>query len=145
MLVGATSNLIADKLALVVADVPFVDVLNTMLDDSLPLTQQEYDEWGDPHDPDYYECIRQYSPYENVQAKPYPAFLISTAWNDTRVGYWEALKWTQKLRDYTSSDNPIIYRIYWHEGHTGTTDRFQSLRFTADQAGFILDWLRKEH
>ncbi len=145
LLVGATSNLIADKLALVVADVPFVDVLNTMLDDSLPLTQQEYDEWGDPHDPDYYECIRQYSPYENVQAKPYPAFLISTAWNDTRVGYWEALKWTQKLRDYTSSDNPIIYRIYWHEGHTGTTDRFQSLRFTADQAGFILDWLRKEH
>jgi len=144
LLVGATSNLIADKLALVVADVPFVDALNTMLDDSLPLTLQEYEEWGDPHDPEFFECIRQYSPYENVQAKPYPAFLISTAWNDTRVGYWEALKWAQKLRDNTNSANPVIYRIYWHEGHTGTTDRFQSLRFMADQAGFILDWLRKK-
>lgn len=144
LLVGATANLIPEKLALVVADVPFVDVLNTMLDDSLPLTLQEYDEWGDPHDPEYFRCIKQYSPYENVQAKPYPAFLISTAWNDTRVGYWEALKWAQKLRDKTTSANPIIYRIYWHEGHTGTTDRFQSLRFTADQAGFILNWLRKK-
>jgi oligopeptidase B len=144
LLVGATANLAAEKLSLVVTDVPFVDVLNTMLDDTLPLTQQEYDEWGNPDDPIYFDCIKQYSPYENVQPKAYPAFLISTAWNDTRVGYWEALKWAYKLRENTTSTNPIIYRIYWHEGHTGTTDRFQSLRFMADQAGFILNWLRKK-
>jgi oligopeptidase B len=139
LLVGATSNLIADKLALVVADVPFVDVLNTMLDDSLPLTQQEYDEWGDPHDPDYYECIRQYTSLRKRPSQALSRFSDQHSLERYPGRYWEALKWTQKLRDYTSSDNPIIYRIYWHEGHTGTTDRFQSLSLQPIRQ--VLSWI----
>jgi len=142
LLMGAVANKAYAKCRLVIADVPFVDVVNTMLDDSLPLTLQEYEEWGNPHDPMYLDYMLQYSPYDNVQAHSYPAFLVSTAWNDTRVGYWEALKWVQKLRAFTTSPHPVLYRINWHEGHTGSNDRYQSLRYFADEQAYAIQLLR---
>ncbi len=139
LLVGAVANMAADKCAVVIADVPFVDMINTMLDDSLPLTVQEYEEWGNPQDVEAFEYMLSYSPYDNVRPQSYPAFLISAGWNDTRVGYWEALKWAQKLRKNTLRNNPIVFRLSYNEGHLGTTDRFASLRQYAESMAFALD------
>jgi oligopeptidase B len=144
LLMGAVANLAWDKCRLVIADVPFVDVLHTMLDPDLPLTVQEYEEWGDPNDREQFEYILSYSPYENVAAHPYPAMLVTAAWNDTRVGYWEAAKWVQKLRRNTTSANPILLRILWDEGHTGTYDLKKNLRYYADTIGYAL-WLLGIH
>ena len=139
LLVGAVANMAADKCAVVIADVPFVDMINTMLDDSLPLTVQEYEEWGNPQDVEAFEYMLSYSPYDNVRPQSYLAFLISAGWNDTRVGYWEALKWAQKLRKNTLRNNPIVFRLSYNEGHLGTTDRFASLRQYAESMAFALD------
>lgn len=128
LLIGAVLNLAPQKFAAAALDVPFVDVLNTMLDPDLPLTVQEYEEWGNPNDPQYYDYIRSYSPYDNVFKAPYPAICISTAWQDTRVGYWEGLKLAQKLRQNSSSGQAVIFRLMEDEGHSGSGDRFKSLR-----------------
>ncbi len=142
LLMGAVTNLAPQKMRLVIADVPFVDILSTMLDSSLPLTLQEYEEWGDPNDPQAFNYMKQYSPYDNVKPATYPTMLISAAWFDTRVGYWEALKWTQKLRMNNLGANPIIFRMLYHEGHTGSTDRFKSLKSYADTYAFALSLIR---
>ncbi|PKN71367.1 MAG: hypothetical protein CVU50_10370 [Candidatus Cloacimonetes bacterium HGW-Cloacimonetes-3] len=142
LLMGAVTNLAPHKMRLVIADVPFVDLLSTMLDSSLPLTIQEYEEWGDPNDPQAFNYMKQYSPYDNVKPAVYPNMLISAAWFDTRVGYWEALKWTQKLRVNNSGTNPIIFRMLYNEGHTGSTDRFKSLKSYADTYAYALSLIR---
>lgn len=141
LLMGAVTNLAYDKYGLVVADVPFVDVLQTMLDETLPLTLQEYEEWGNPHDKAVFDYIQSYSPVDNVKPAQYPTILISAAWNDTRVGYWEAAKWAAKLRANNTGTNPIILRINWNEGHTGQVDRYQSLRYYAETMAYQLYFL----
>jgi len=141
LLMGAVTNLAYDKCSLVIADVPFVDVLHTMLDKSLPLTVQEYEEWGDPNDKAAFDYIQSYSPVDNVQPAAYPTMLISAAWNDTRVGYWEAAKWAVKLRTNNTGKNPILLRINWNEGHTGQVDRYQSLQYYADTMAYELHFL----
>lgn len=138
LLMGAVANMAPEKCALVIADVPFVDAVNTMLDDSLPLTVQEYEEWGDPHDQQAFHYIHSYSPYDNISPQNYPAFLISAGWNDTRVGYWEALKWAQKLRKNQLAPNPIVYQLSDGEGHLGSSDRFVSLLQYAKNMAFAL-------
>jgi oligopeptidase B len=138
LLMGAVVNQAYDKCAMVVADVPFVDLVNTMLDDSLPLTQQEYEEWGNPNIQEYFDYMLSYSPIDNVKPTPFPIMLISTAINDTRVGYWEAVKWTAKLRSNNKSDNSIILRISSDEGHTGQVDRYKSLKSYAETVGFTI-------
>lgn len=142
LLVGTVANMAYNKCRMVIADVPFVDLISTMLDESLPLTVQEYEEWGDPHDPEYFRYMLKYSPYDNVSTNPYPAFLISTAWMDTRVGYWEGLKWAQQLRTKSTSGEPILFRMNWHEGHTGVNDIYQSLRYYADTCAYGIFQLR---
>lgn len=123
---------------LAIADVPFVDVLKTMLDDNLPLTVQEYEEWGNPNQPAAFDYIRSYSPIDNVHRTAYPTMLISAAWNDTRVNYWEAAKWAATLRKDNTGSNPVIFRLYWNEGHTGQVDRYSSMRTYADTMGYVL-------
>ncbi len=142
LLVGAVSNMRPDLMKLVIADVPFVDVTSTMLDDSLPLTLQEYEEWGNPNDPMVFAYMKQYCPYDNVRPAHYPAMLISAAWFDTRVGYWEALKWAQKLRTNNLGQNPIVFRMLYHEGHTGSNDRYKSLKSYADTYAYALSLIR---
>ena len=128
LLMGAVTNLIPEKIGLVIADVPFVDMLSTMLDNELPLTQQEYEEWGNPNLPEDFAYMQSYSPYDNVKAAIYPKMLISAAWFDTRVGYWEGLKWAQKLRSNNLGTNPILFRLLSSEGHTGSTNIFVGLK-----------------
>ena len=108
LLMGAVVNERPDLFKVVVADVPFVDVLTTILDTSLPLTILEWEEWGNPNDPQYYEYIKSYSPYDNVTAKEYPAMLITAGLNDSRVKYWEPAKWTAKLRELKTDDNLLL-------------------------------------
>lgn len=128
LLIGAVLNQVPQNICLAIADVPFVDVANTMLDPDLPLTIQEYEEWGDPNTAEGWQDIISYSPYDNVGSVAYPSVLAISGWNDIRVGYWEALKWVQKIRTRTTGNSPIVYLLRKDEGHTGSNDRFQSLR-----------------
>jgi oligopeptidase B len=138
LLIGAVVNLVPDKCALAVADVPFVDLMQTMLDASLPLTIQEYEEWGNPADSVYFDYMLSYSPIDNVKPRSYPAMLISTALNDTRVGYWEAVKWVARLRRNNTGTRPVILRISSAEGHSGQADRYRSLQSYAQTVGYVL-------
>ena len=137
LLIGSVVNLVHDRVKVAVLDVPFVDPVNTMLDPSLPLTIQEYEEWGNPAVPEVFDYILSYSPYDNITAAKYPTMLISSALNDSRVGYWEGLKYAQKLRSLNQSKDPIIFRLL-NEGHTGSTNRFASLKEYAETMAFIL-------
>lgn len=141
LLVGAVVNLAPDAMRLVIADVPFVDVVNTMLDDTLPLTQQEYEEWGDPADPDAFAAMLAYCPYENVRPGKLPNILISSGWHDSRVGYWEGLKWAQKLRRNNTGSNAIVFRLLDNEGHTGSGDRMRNLKTHAETSAYALKLL----
>lgn len=138
LLIGAVLNLEPGLCAAAWLDVPFVDVLNTMLDPSLPLTVQEYEEWGDPGDPAAFRYMQSYSPYDNVRQAAYPAVYLSAAWQDTRVGYWEGLKLAQKLRTYSTSGHPVVYRLLEDEGHSGSGDRFKSLREYCEGMAWLL-------
>jgi oligopeptidase B len=125
----------------VVAEVPFLDVLNTMLDPSLPLTVIEYEEWGDPADPAAYDCMRTYSPYDNIERKPYPHMLLTGGLNDRRVAYWEPAKWTARLRARKTDDNRLLLRTNMDAGHAGASGRYDALREIAFKYAFILDVL----
>ncbi|MDD2423881.1 MAG: prolyl oligopeptidase family serine peptidase [Candidatus Cloacimonetes bacterium] len=138
LLMGAVTNLAPGAMRMVIASVPFVDLINTMLDDSLPLTSQEYLEWGDPHDPAAFAYMLSYSPYDNVRPAKLPEMLISSGWQDTRVSYWEGLKWAQKLRQNNLGTSKVLYRLYENEGHTGSGDRRQSLKSTAETMAYVL-------
>jgi oligopeptidase B len=139
LLMGAVTNLRPDLFRAVVAEVPFVDVVNTMLDATLPLTVIEYDEWGNPGDPAYYEYIRSYSPYDNVVSKDYPHILVTGGLNDPRVAYWEPAKWTARLRARKTDRNRLLLRTNMGAGHGGASGRYDHLREVAFKYAFLLD------
>ncbi len=139
MLIGAVLNLRPDLCAAAVAEVPFVDVVTTMLDPSLPLTVIEYEEWGNPADLDYLEVMRSYSPYDNVQAADYPALFVTAGLNDPRVQYWEPAKWVAKLRHTAAGGGPILLRTELGAGHGGRSGRYDAWRDEARVLAFVLD------
>lgn len=141
LLMGAVTNLRPDLFRVVLAEVPFLDVVNTMLDASLPLTVIEYDEWGNPNDPAAYEYIRSYSPYDNIEPKHYPDMLVTGGLNDPRVAYWEPAKWTAKLRATKTNGSRLLLRTNMGAGHGGASGRFDFLREIAFKYAFMLDLL----
>jgi oligopeptidase B len=138
LLVGAVANLAPEKFAGIVAQVPFVDVVTTMLDDSIPLTTNEYDEWGNPNIKEYYDYMMSYSPYDNVKAQDYPNILITTGLHDSQGQYWEPAKWTAKLRDMKTDDNLVLLKTEMDYGHGGASGRFQVYKEIALEWAFIL-------
>ncbi len=139
LLMGAVANMRPDLLRAVVADVPFVDVINTMLDASLPLTAQEWEQWGNPHTAEQYAYMRQYSPYDNVEARAYPWILVTTSFNDSQVMYWEPAKWVAKLRSKKTDSHPLYFKINLAGGHGGSSGRYDRMRETAFRYAFMLD------
>jgi oligopeptidase B len=140
LLMGAVLNMRPDLFACAVAQVPFVDALTTMLDDKLPLTINEYEEWGNPADPAYYRYIKSYSPYDNVHSADYPAMLVTAGWTDPRVSYWEPAKWVAKLRALNAGDRPLILKTQM-TGHAGPSGRYESWREEAFVMAFVLSQL----
>ena len=138
LLMGAVSNLRPDLFKAVVSHVPFVDVLNTMLDATLPLTTSEYIEWGNPNDRPAYEYMKKYSPYDNVAKKNYPATLVKVSLNDSQVPYWEGAKLVAKLRAMKTDNNPLLLKVNFGAGHGGASGRYDALRETAFDYGFML-------
>ena len=138
LLVGAVSNMRPDLFKAVVSQVPFVDVLNTMLDASLPLTTSEYIEWGNPNDKPAYEYMKKYSPYDNVAKKNYPAMLVKVSVNDSQVPYWEGAKLVAKLRAMKTDNNPLLLKVNFGAGHGGASGRYDALRETAFDYAFML-------
>ncbi|MGB5711994.1 MAG: S9 family peptidase [Waterburya sp.] len=143
LLMGAVVNLRPDLFKAVVANVPFVDVLTTILDASLPLTIQEWEEWGNPNDPEYYDYIKSYSPYDNVVGKDYPAMLITAGLHDPRVKYWEPAKWTAKLRQLKTDDNLLLLKTNMSAGHGGASGRYELLKEIAFEYAFVIDQLNQ--
>ena len=140
LLMGAVINMAPELYHGVSAAVPFVDVVTTMLDDSIPLTSGEWDEWGDPRKPEYYEYMLSYSPYDNVKRQDYPHLLVTTGLHDSQVQYWEPAKWVAKLADRKTDDNLLLLKTDMQAGHSGKTGRYQSLEDTALYYAFFL-WL----
>jgi oligopeptidase B len=142
LLMGAITNLRPELFRAVVAEVPFVDCLTTILDESLPLTITEWEEWGDPvHDPAVYELMKSYSPYDNVEAKDYPALLVTGGLNDPRVQYWEPAKWVAKLRATKTDDRLLVLKMEMGAGHSGPSGRYDAWRDEAFVLAFVLDQL----
>lgn len=141
LVMGVIANLRPGLFRIIVANVPFVDVINTMLDESIPLTINEYDEWGNPNQEPYYRYMRAYSPYDNVKAQPYPSMLITGSLNDASVQYWEPAKWTAKLRATNTDNLRIVLKINMGAGHGGASGRYESLREKAFEYAFILNEL----
>ncbi len=138
LLVGAVVNMEPKLFHGIVAQVPFVDVVTTMLDESIPLTTGEFDEWGNPKFKTYYKYMKSYSPYDNVAAKEYPNMLITTGLHDSQVQYWEPAKWTAKLRDLKTDDNLLLFKTDMSAGHGGASGRFESLKEDALEFAFLL-------
>ena len=139
LLVGAVANQAPELYAGMVAAVPFVDVVNTMLDETIPLTTNEFDEWGDPRLQPWYDYMLSYSPYDNVAARDYPAMLVTTGLHDSQVQYWEPAKWVARLRATRVNDAPLLLRTTMAAGHGGRSGRFEALRETARDYAFIID------
>jgi len=138
LLMGAVVNMRPDLWQGVVAAVPFVDVVTTMLDESIPLTTGEYDEWGNPNVKEYYDYILSYSPYDNVEAKDYPNMLVTTGLHDSQVQYWEPAKWVARLRDRKTDNNLLLLHTNMEAGHGGASGRFEALKETALEFAFLL-------
>jgi len=139
LLMGAIVNQAAELYRGVVAAVPFVDVISTMLDESIPLTTGEYDEWGNPNDPEYYNYILSYSPYDQVTVKTYPNMLVTTGLHDSQVQYWEPAKWVAKLRDLKTDDNQLMLYTDMEAGHGGKSGRFKHFEDIAREFAFLID------
>jgi oligopeptidase B len=139
LLVGAVLNMRPDLFGGALAGVPFVDALNTMLDPTIPLTVLEYDEWGDPNDPEYYFYMKRYSPYDNVVPQDYPPILIEVGLNDSRVQYWEGAKWAAKLRALKTDDNILLLKTEMGAGHLGVSGRYDWIREIAFEYAWLLD------
>lgn len=137
LLMGAVINYEPTLFNGVVAQVPFVDVVTTMLDDSIPLTTGEYDEWGNPNDEEYYHYIKDYSPYDNVEAKAYPHMLVTTGLHDSQVQYWEPAKWVARLRELKTDDHVLLLETNMDTGHGGASGRFESLKEDAKEDAFL--------
>ena len=138
LLMGAIANLRSDLWRAVVADVPFVDVINTMLDETIPLTAQEWEQWGNPKVAEHYAYMRRYSPYDNVEAKAYPRMLITSGVNDPRVAFWEPVKWIAKLRALRSDTNPLLLKMEMGSGHGGASGRYERIKEQAFRYAFIV-------
>lgn len=145
LLIGAVLNQRPELFAAAIAEVPFVDVLNTMLNPDLPLTVTEYDEWGDPNQPEVFERIKAYAPYENVRTQAYPAILAVAGYNDSRVQYWEAAKWVAKLRRDKTDDNLLLLKTDLGAGHGGMSGRYQGIKDVALEYAFIFRVLGIAH
>jgi oligopeptidase B len=138
LLVAAVANLAPELYRGMVAHVPFVDIVTTMLDDSIPLTTNEYDEWGDPNQRPYYDCMLAYSPYDNVQSQGYPALLVTTGMWDSQVQYYEPAKWVAKLRRMKTDDRPLLLKVNFDAGHGGKSGRLEHLHEVAMEYAFLL-------
>ena len=141
LLVGAISNMAPDKYRVILSQVPFVDVVTTMLDPTIPLTTNEYDEWGNPEKKDYYDYMLSYSPYDNLSKQAYPAMFVSTGLWDSQVQYWEPAKYVARLRDLNTSKQPVVFRTNMDAGHGGKSGRFRRYREQAEMFAFLLDQL----
>lgn len=139
LLMGAVVNLAPELYHGVVAAVPFVDVVTTMLDDSIPLTTGEYNEWGNPNEPEAYAYMKSYSPYDNIAAQDYPNLMVTTGLHDSQVQYFEPAKWVARLRDRRTDDNLLIFRTNMEAGHGGASGRYRQYRETAEEYAFIID------
>jgi oligopeptidase B len=137
LLIGSVVNMRPDLFGAAVMGVPFVDVINTMLDASIPLTAQEWKQWGNPHDSTYYRYMRSYSPYDNIRPQVYPPILVTAGLNDPRVGYWEPAKWTAKLRATRTDSGPLLLRTNMGAGHGGASGRYDALHEQALIFAFI--------
>ena len=138
MLMGAVVNMRPELFRAAVAYVPFVDVLNTMLDATLPLTTSEYIEWGNPNEKAAYDYIKTYSPYDNVRRQNYPAMLVRVSLNDSQVPYWEGTKFVAKLRALKTDHNPLLLKVNLGAGHGGASGRYDSLRDFSFDYAFLL-------
>ena len=136
---GAIINMRPDLWNGVISAVPFVDVISTMLDESIPLTTGEFDEWGNPKDKEYYDYIKSYSPYDNIERKNYPNLLVTTGYWDSQVQYWEPAKWVAKLREYKTDDNLLIMDCNMDVGHGGASGRFKRYKEVALEYAFLLN------
>ena len=142
LLVGAIANMAPETYAVILSQVPFVDVVTTMLDASIPLTTNEYDEWGNPEaSVESYQYMLSYSPYDRVEAQDYPAMLVTTGLWDSQVQYYEPAKWVARLRTKKTDDNPLLFRVNMEAGHGGKSGRFQRYRERAEEYAFVLDQL----
>jgi oligopeptidase B len=141
LLMGTVINMRPELFKVVVADVPFVDVISTISDTSLPLSAIEWDEWGNPNDKVYYDYMKSYSPYDNVEMKDYPHLLITAGLNDPRVKYWEPAKWTAKLREMKTDNNILLLKTNMGAGHGGASGRYESLKELAFEYAFVFKWL----
>jgi len=138
LLMGAVANQAPELYCGMGCHVPFLDVLTTMLDESIPLTTNEYDEWGNPNDPDFYDIIKAYSPYDNISAQHYPNILVTTGLHDSQVQYWEPMKWVAKMREYKTDDNILVFKTDMDAGHGGASGRFKSLEEKALEMAFFI-------
>jgi oligopeptidase B len=141
LLMGAVANMAPEKYRAIVAHVPFVDVVTTMLDESIPLTTNEFDEWGNPKNAEYYDYMLSYSPYDQVAAKDYPSMLVTTGLWDSQVQYFEPAKWVARLRATKTDDNPLLLRTNMEAGHGGKSGRFQRYRERAEEYAFVIERL----
>jgi oligopeptidase B len=139
LLMGAVATMRPDLFTGIIAEVPFVDVVTTMLDDSIPLTTNEYDEWGNPNDKVYYDYILSYSPYDRTVPAKYPHLLVTTGLHDSQVQYWEPAKWVAKLRAVKQDDNLLLLKTEMEAGHGGLTARDDGYRERAFRYAFLLD------
>jgi oligopeptidase B len=137
LLMGAVMNLRPDLFNGLIAAVPFVDVVTTMLDESIPLTTGEFQEWGNPKNHEYYEYMLSYSPYDNVQATSYPNLLVTSGLHDSQVQYWEPTKWVAKLREYKTDQNLLLLHTNMDAGHGGASGRFNALKELALEYTFL--------
>jgi oligopeptidase B len=142
LLMGAVANLGGDRFRAIVADVPFVDVMNTMMDASIPLTAQEWLQWGNPYKKDEYDYMMRYSPYDNVERKPYPALLVTSGINDSRVAYWEPTKWVARMRSMKADGNPLLLKMNMGGGHGGSSGRYERYREQAFRFAFMVDQVK---
>ena len=141
MLVGAVINMRPDLFGAAIAQVPFMDVVNDMLDPSLPLTTSEYIEWGNPGEKAAFDYMMRYSPYDNIKRQAYPATLVKASLNDSQVMYWEGAKFTAKLRAVKTDRNPLLLKVNFGAGHGGSSGRYDALRETAFNWAFLLSQL----
>lgn len=139
MLMGGIANMRPDLWKGIVAAVPFVDVVTTMLDDTIPLTTGEYDEWGNPNEKDFYDYMKSYSPYDNVEPKDYPSILVTTGYHDSQVQYWEPAKWVAKLRELKTDSQPLLMYCNMETGHGGASGRYQRYKEVAMEYAYLLD------
>ena len=144
LLMGAIINQAPELYCGVAAHVPFVDIVTTMLDESIPLTTNEYDEWGNPNHKEYYDYMLSYSPYDNITAHDYPHLLVTTGLHDSQVQYFEPMKWVAKLRDVKTNDNRLLFKVDMEAGHGGASGRFKALHEDALEYAFFIDLLAEQ-